>query len=138
MPAGDRTGPAGMGPMTGRGTGYCGSYDAPDWANWSPGRRFYGQGGRGFRGRGGRWGGSGFGRGGGGWGYRHWYHATGLPRLARGQRFAGFGVPPAVAYGAPDAPPSREQEVEILKDEAEWLKEQLDAINQRMDELSEE
>jgi hypothetical protein len=126
-----------MGPMTGRGMGYCGSYDAPGWANWSPGRRFYGRGGRGFHGRGG-WGGSGFGRGGGGWGYRHWYHATGLPRWARAQQFAGFGVPPAVAYGAPDAPPAREQEVEMLKNEAEWLKEQLDAIGQRMDELNQE
>jgi hypothetical protein len=43
-----------------------------------------------------------------------------------------------VPYGAPDAPPSREQEVEILKDDAEWLKQQLDAIGQRMDELSQE
>jgi hypothetical protein len=131
-----------MGPMTGRGRGYCvgsgaAGYDAPGWANWGPGRRFYGRGGGGFRGRGGRWGGSGRGRG-GGWGYRHWYHATGLPRWARGQRFAGFGFPPAEAYGAPDAPPSREQEVEMLKNEAEWLKEQLDAIDQRMDELSQE
>jgi hypothetical protein len=43
-----------------------------------------------------------------------------------------------VAYGAPDAPPSRTQEVEMLKNEAEWLKEQLNVINQRMDELSQE
>lgn len=128
MPAGDRTGPGGMGPMTGRGMGYCGGYDAPGWASRGPGQRLYG--------RGGRSGGPGFGRGGGGWGYRHWYHATGLPRWARGQRFVGFGVPPAAAYGAPDAPPSREQEMEMLKDEAEWLQEQLNAINQRMDELS--
>jgi hypothetical protein len=35
-------------------------------------------------------------------------------------------------------PPSREQEIGMLKDEAEWLKEQLNTINQRMDELSEE
>ena len=111
-----------MGPMTGRGMGYCGDYDAPGWANWGPGRGFYGRGGRGIRGRGGRW------------GYRHWYHATGLPRWAR----AGLGYPPAVAYSAPDAPPSREQEIEMLKDEAEWLQEQLDAISQRMDELSQE
>jgi hypothetical protein len=127
-----------MGPMTGRGMGYCGNYCAPGWANWGPGRGFYGRGGREFRARGGRWGGSGLGRGGGGWGYRHWYHATGLPRWARVQRFAGFEYSPAVAYGAPDAHPSREQEVEMLKDEAEWLKEQLDAIDQRMDELSQE
>jgi hypothetical protein len=35
-------------------------------------------------------------------------------------------------------PPSREQEVDMLKDEAEWLKEQLDAISARMDELGQE
>lgn len=135
MPAGDRTGPGGMGPMTGRGAGYCSGYDAPGWASPGPGGRYYG---RGSYGRGGRWGDSGFGRGGGGWGYRHWYHATGLPRWARGQQSAGFGYPPAVAYGAPDAPPSREQEVQMLKNDAEWLKEQLNAIDQRMDELSQE
>jgi hypothetical protein len=141
MPAGDRTGPAGMGPMTGRGMGYCAGfgaagydaagYDAPGWAGWGPGRRFYGRRGRGFRGRPGRW-------GGGGWGYRHWYHATGLPGWVRDQRFAGSGYPPGAAYGPPHVPPSREQELEMLKGEAEWLKEQLDAISQRMDELSEE
>ena len=34
MPAGDGTGPMGMGPMSGRGAGYCGGYDAPGAANW--------------------------------------------------------------------------------------------------------
>ena len=29
MPRGDRTGPAGMGPMTGRGAGYCAGYPMP-------------------------------------------------------------------------------------------------------------
>jgi hypothetical protein len=125
-----------MGPMMGLCMGYCGNYEAPGWANWRPGCRFYSQDGRRFRGGGAPWGGPG--RGGGGWGYKHWYHATGLPRWAGVQRFAGFGYPPAVAYGAPDAPPSCEQEREMLKGEAEWLKEQPDAINQRMDELSEE
>jgi hypothetical protein len=128
MPAGDRTGPMGMGPMTGRGMGYCGGYETLGWDYWGSGRRFYG--------RGGRWGGPGFGRGGGG--HRNRYYATGLPRWARDRGVGGFGYPPAVAYGAPDAPPSRTQEVEMLKDEAEWLKEQLNVINQRMDELSQE
>jgi hypothetical protein len=133
MPAGDGTGPAGMGAGTGRGMGYCGGYDAPGWATPGPGRGFYGRGGRGIRG--GRWGGYGAGRG-GGWGWRHQYYATGLPRWAR------WGPHPTAVYGAPYgasyAPPSQAQEVEMLKDEAEWLKEQLDAINKRMDELSQE
>ena len=29
MPWGDRSGPAGMGPRTGRGAGFCGGYDRP-------------------------------------------------------------------------------------------------------------
>ncbi|MGB9888435.1 MAG: DUF5320 domain-containing protein [Anaerolineae bacterium] len=38
MPAGDRTGPMGMGPMTGRRAGYCAGY-----ANPGPGRGFWGR-----------------------------------------------------------------------------------------------
>jgi hypothetical protein len=79
-----------------------------------------------------RRGGYGPGPGGGGHGWRHWYYATGLPRWAR------WGTPPAWASGAGWNPPSREQEVDMLKDEAAWLKEQLDAINERMDQLSQE
>jgi hypothetical protein len=89
--------------------------------------------------RGGGWGGHGAGPGRGGFRWRHWYHATGRPRWARSLKHSGFGYPPAWAYDAAyDTPPSQEQEVEMLKDEAEWLKEQLDAINARMDELSQE
>ena len=63
MPRGDRTGPYGAGPMTGRAAGYCAGYSVPGYAN----PRFgYG---RGY----GRGGGRGFGRGWGrGWG-RRWY-----------------------------------------------------------------
>jgi hypothetical protein len=71
----------------------------------------------------GRWVGSGFGGGGRRW--RNWYYATGLPRWAR------RGVPPA-------AGPSRQQEIETLKDEAQALKERLEAVDARMDELSQE
>lgn len=47
MPRGDGTGPMGMGPMTGRGAGYCAGYTVPGYAN--PGCGF----GRGYgRGRG--------------------------------------------------------------------------------------
>lgn len=128
MPAGDGTGPAGMGPRSGRGMGYCGGFDAPGRANRGPGYGFYGRQGRGVRG--GRWGGYGSGSGGGGRGWRHQYHATGLPRWAR------QGTPPAWASDDAWNPPSRENEVEALKDEAAWLKGQLDAINERMDQLN--
>ncbi|MBC7248832.1 MAG: DUF5320 domain-containing protein [Anaerolineae bacterium] len=114
MPRGDRTGPMGMGPMTGRAAGYCAGYGVPGYANPIPGRG-YGMG----------WGG-GWGRG---WRWRHWYYATGLPGWAR------FGYAPA--YG-PYAPPTREQEAEMLKEQAEWLKGQLDAISKRIAELEQE
>jgi len=60
MPGGDRTGPIGAGPRTGRGLGYCGSYDAPGFADpaFGPGRGWR-------RGRG------------GGFGWRHRFFATG-------------------------------------------------------------
>ena len=102
--------------------GYCSGYDAPGWAHPGFGRGF-------ARGRG--YGGRGM-RGGGGWGRRNQFYATGQPRWAR------WGTAPAAAYGAPFAPPSREHEVEMLKGEAEWLKGQLDAIAQRMEELGQE
>jgi hypothetical protein len=38
MPRGDRTGPAGMGPMTGRAAGYCAGYPAPGFMNPYGGR----------------------------------------------------------------------------------------------------
>ena len=122
MPGGNGMGPLGRGPMTGRGMGYCTGTGARGWAYPGRGRRFAR--GRGYGGR--------PVRGGGGRGWRHQYHATGLPRRAR------WGPAPVAAYGAPYAPPTREQELETLRDEAEWLKQQLDAIAQRMEELDQE
>jgi len=52
MPRGDRTGPAGMGPMTGRAAGYCAGYPVPGYMNPSGGRL-----GLGFGWGRGRWGG---------------------------------------------------------------------------------
>lgn len=60
MPRGDGTGPAGIGPLTGRGAGFCNGFNVPGYAN--PGAGFgYGLG----RGRGGM--GRGMGRGFRGW-----------------------------------------------------------------------
>jgi len=41
MPRGDRTGPVGMGPMTGRAAGYCAGYAVPGFVNSMPGRGFW-------------------------------------------------------------------------------------------------
>jgi hypothetical protein len=94
--------------MTGWGAGDCAGY--PRYA--IPGGRSFGR--RGY---------AGGGRGGRRW--RHWFYATGLPGWAR------YGP-----YAAP--PPTREQEAESLKAQAEWLGDELDAINQRIEELGKE
>ena len=44
MPFGDGTGPRGMGPMTGRRTGYCAGFGQSGFANPIPGRRWFGLG----------------------------------------------------------------------------------------------
>jgi len=115
MPKFDGTGPAGAGPMTGGGFGYCnpaGMARRP-YGGLAPG---YGRGfgrGRGFgQGRG-------FGRGLGpcGWG--------------RGYGWQGSYGP---AYAGASATNS-EDELRMLRDEASAIKDDLDAINKRIEEL---
>lgn len=129
MPGGDRTGPFGSGPMTGRGAGYCAGYQMPGYMNPIPGRGGFGFG-RGF-GRGRGW----FGRG-GGRGWRHGYYATGMPGWAP----AGYGMvpygPAPYAYPYPDMqelPPK--EEMSMLKEQAEALQGQLKDIQDRMGTL---
>jgi hypothetical protein len=111
MPRGDRTGPNGMGPMTGRAAGYCAGYDRPGFANPGIGGRMgFGRGlGHGFRG--------GFGRGFG----------------------RGFGFYPTVPnyYGAPTNwnAPTKEQELEVLKSQAANYEQGLKDITDRIKEL---
>jgi len=62
MPFGDRRGPQGMGPRTGRGLGYCSGNTMPGYMNnWGKRGGGFGWLGGGFQ--------RGFGRRGGGWGY---------------------------------------------------------------------
>jgi len=120
MPRGDGTGPAGMGPMTGRAAGLCAGYTTPGYVN-----------------RIGRGGYSGRSRG-GGWGRRNWYYATGLPRWARaGRGWSAWGdtVAPQVA-DAPLAPGlTAGQELDALKGQAEYLGDVIEGINKRIEEL---
>lgn len=127
MPGGDGTGPMGMGSMTGRGAGYCAGYSAPGYANSIPGYGGFGYG----RGVGGAW----FGRGGGGRGRRNWFQATGVPgnvRFNMGLPAWGGSVPYAGSYGPELAP---EQETDMLKSQAEFLKQQMDDIQGRISTL---
>jgi len=129
MPRGDGTGPAGMGPMTGRAAGYCAGYSTPGFAN-PYGGRYPGGGGRGM-------GRAAF--GGRGRGNRNWYYATGQPGWYRyNMGYPAWGaVPPAAAPQEPVNMDANE-EVDILKGQSEYLKEQLDAVTQRMQELEKE
>lgn len=112
MPRGDGTGPAGLGPMTGRAAGYCAGYATPGYANPWPGRGYFGMG-RGF------WGG---GRGWWGWG-RYLYAPTPV-----------YPYPPVYPhpYAAQQNP---QQERDILRQEAEELRRALDNIQKRLTEI---
>lgn len=124
MPRGDRTGPAGLGPMSGRALGPCVGYDVPGYMQPLLGRGFRGCG----RGRGGGNGGDGFGR-------RNRFYATGLPGWQRWEAFSpSWGrVWPNTAPAAP--PLSREQELEALMGQAEYLEQTLKDIRKRAEEL---
>ena len=122
MPGGDRTGPMGMGPMTGRGAGYCAGYPTPGFMSGGLGRGFWG-GGRG-RGR----------------GWRNWFRVTGMPGWQR----AAWGWPafgPGWGYAVPQAPAfappamTGEQELAMLKQQAESFAGALEEISRRIAEL---
>ena len=125
MPRGDRTGPRGMGPRTGRAMGYCSGHDAPGFANPGPGAggRCAG-GGLGLaRGRGratpGYGMGMAWGRGGG-----------------RG-RVAGYGCFPYYPEAAAGAPLSADEERGGIERSIAALKSRIGAMEKRLSELSE-
>jgi hypothetical protein len=103
MPAGDRTGPLGAGPMTGRGAGYCANNAAPEAGNWNLGRGL----GRGFRG--------------GGCGWRQMFYATGLPGWMR------FGTPPAPEQELA----ALKAEAEGLKNQLDMINKWIEALEQK-------
>lgn len=110
MPGGDRTGPMGMGPRTGRAAGYCAGSGVPGYANpATPGGAIRGGqgvgGGQGMRlgrgmGRGRGFGAGRFGGGGGGRGWRNRFYATGLPGWARSDADSTRNAPAVQNPGA--------------------------------------
>ena len=107
MPGFDRSGPMGAGPMTGGGKGFCSPTNAEIGTRFA-GRYEYGRGmgfGYGFRG------GYGFGRG-----FRR-----------------GFGWNPPV-YGSM-VPTDQTSEINMMKAEADYMKNALNEINKRISEL---
>ena len=122
MPGGDGTGPGGMGPMTGRAAGYCAGYPVPGYMN--P-----------IAGRGGGWG---YGRG-MGW-RRGWGRGGGRGRGWRGAYGPAYGygaaaVPPPAFYGAA---PTAEQELVVLRQQAQAMQQGLEELNGRIQELEKE
>ena len=115
MPRGDRTGPQGMGPMTGRAAGYCAGYDSPGYAGPRFGRAF----------------GVGRGYGGGGRGWRNMYYATGLPGWARG----GGDFGPSYAFADPYIEPDADVQKQTLRNQANALQAQLDLVQKRLSDL---
>ena len=114
MPFGDRTGPLGQGPRTGRGAGLCSGSAAPGSMN-----------------RGGGFGS--FGRKGGGWGRRNWFQGTGLTGW---QRAAGTSGAPASPEAAGLAGSGQAQELAaLLKSLAERFERALESIDKRIEGL---
>lgn len=128
MRGGDGTGPMGMGPMTGRGAGYCAGFPSPGFVNPIGSRLGLGLG----RGRA-------FSR----YGY---YGAGGFPNIPYAP-YPAYGGTGAVPYGFPQASGitpgsapfatglSPEQELNFPKDQGGALKSQIDQINCCIKEL---
>lgn len=114
MPGGDRTGPIGAGPMTGRGAGYCAGFDLPGFANNVPAGR--GQ----ARGR----------------GFAFYRKGMGLGR-ARGRGFGFRSYPDVPTTYNENTGFERDVETSIrsLEQEQRILREELDNINKKLDNL---
>ena len=108
MPRGDRTGPDGLGPMTGRAAGFCAGYAAPGYMNPVGGRG---------RGRG-------FGRG------------MGIGFHGRNNFYPAYGYGAAFPNATPYAMAmTSAQEIDMLHQQAQSLEQTLTQINQRITEL---
>jgi hypothetical protein len=116
MPGGDRTGPMGMGAMTGRGAGYCAGNRVAGFsgAGAVPGRGMAMGAGRGGRMR----------AMGGGRGWRNRFFATGAPDL--------MGNRP---YSESDPQSNLPADKDALTRRFQSLQSELDAIKKRLDDM---
>jgi len=111
MPGGDRTGPLGQGPGTGRASGYCYGFDTPGYTK-GPGRRM----GRIF----------GFGRG---FGRRRGFRGGWDYEPDRQDYIPGYPRMPAM---------SKADEIKLLISQSEALKRSQEEITKRLGELEKE
>ena len=112
MPRGDRTGPAGMGPMTGRAAGYCAGYAVPGYMNPYGGRLGAGYG----RGRG-RW-----------WGYPY-------PPPYAGAGYAPF--PFAVPYSREQEKEALQNQVKLFEEQIASMRERIEELEAEASKESE-
>ncbi len=119
MPMGDRTGPMGQGPKTGRVAGYCAGMENPGCVHRGPGSGF---------GRGG-------GRGRGGHGWRHRFHAGDLSGEQQVQSSLPTAVRPDPATSSGGETTEQGSESLQLRQQVGALQEQLTAIQQRIRRL---
>ena len=117
--------------MTGRGMGFCAGYSVPGFES-APANTagMYRPAGRGLGPAWGRPGAGGRGRG-----FRNKYFRTGLPGW---QRAAGAGIPGYSGAAVQPEPRTAEEEKEMLRNEAEYLERELQAIKERMNKLGKE
>ncbi len=121
MPGGDRTGPLGMGPRTGRAAGYCAGYRVPGYSNPAPGCGY------GYEGGYGRGYGRGFGRGMGRGGGRGFF--------GRGRMRGAYYDAPPENYPPEPVAASAEDEIRMLKSEERNLSNSLKQIRNRLNEI---
>lgn len=111
MPAGDGRGPVGSGSMTGRGAGYCAGYSVPGYANTVRGGGY-----------------SGFGKSRVCRGWKNRFFTTGGP-------LRGRGFNNGYEYPYPQNEFSAETEAKMLKEQAEFMRKNIEVLNERVRQL---
>jgi hypothetical protein len=117
MPRGDRRGPNGMGPMTGRAAGFCSGASAPGFANMGTAGGYGARMGdhRGFRGG---------------------FHGAACgPGMGRGYG-QGYGTGFQPSYSAPVY--SKETEKDYIENEVSFLKDRLKTLEGRLADMQED
>ena len=108
MPGGDRRGPDGRGPMSGRGLGYCAGYNSPGFTKGMPMGR--------------------------GLGHGYWGHGRGYGW--RNHSYSTPYYEPVSYHRNVYSEPNREDEKRYLEDMAKGLEEELKSIKERLQDLS--
>jgi len=116
MPGFDGTGPMGQGSMTGGGRGYCAVNLNDAGVRRGPGRGFF--------------------AGGNGRGRRNCFYAAGMQGWMRAQKGMSFGLSQGgPAFGGSGSTISKEEDLSLLKAQADYLKAELEAVQTRVQDL---